>query len=60
MLPREICHVMIADLRYALRTLAKTPGQMAMVGACVAGAYALTGVILTGMLPEPSRTDENA
>ena len=41
-------------------TLAKTPGQMAMVGACVAGAYALTGVILTGMLPEPSRTDESA
>ena len=41
-------------------TLAKSPAQMAVVGACVAGAYALTGVILTGMLPEPSKTEENA
>lgn len=40
-------------------SLATGPGQMAVVGACVAGAYALVGAILTGMLPEPSPTDEH-
>jgi hypothetical protein len=40
-------------------SLATGPGQMAVVGACVAGAYALVGTILTGMLPEPSPTDEH-
>jgi MFS family permease len=31
------------------------PAKMAIVGACVAGAYALMGVILTRFLPEPKR-----
>ncbi|MBL8810013.1 MAG: MFS transporter [Planctomycetaceae bacterium] len=34
------------------------PGQMAIVGACVAGAYALVGAILTGFLPEPGTSSE--
>ena len=29
------------------------PARMAIVGACVAGAYAVVGAILTGLLPEP-------
>jgi hypothetical protein len=33
------------------------PARMAMIGAFVAGGYALVGAILTGMLPEPSPTD---
>ena len=41
-------------------SLAAGPGQMAIVGAFVAGGYALVGAILTGMLPEPKRDDESA
>jgi MFS family permease len=33
------------------------PARMAMIGAFVAGGYALVGAILTSMLPEPSPTD---
>ena len=29
------------------------PAKIAMVGACVAGAYALVGAVLAWMLPEP-------
>jgi MFS family permease len=32
-----------------------SPAKMAIVGACVAGAYALMGVLLTRFLPEPRR-----
>ena len=39
-------------------SFASGPGQMAIVGACVAGGYALVGVLLTGMLPEPSAATE--
>lgn len=35
------------------------PGKMALVGACVAGAYAVVGVLLTSMLPEPGRVDHH-
>ncbi len=33
------------------------PGRMALVGACVAGAYAVVGVLLTNFLPEPGKVD---
>ncbi len=40
-------------------SLASSPSQMALVGACVAGAYALAGALLTSWMPEPSPvTDE--
>lgn len=39
-------------------TFASGPGQMAIVGACVAGIYAAIGAILTGFLPEPTGADE--
>jgi hypothetical protein len=29
------------------------PARVALVGACVAGAYALVGAVLTQFLPEP-------
>lgn len=35
------------------------PAKIAIVGACVAGAYALVGAVLTAMLPEPKREMEN-
>ncbi len=35
------------------------PARIAIVGACVAGAYALVGAILTQFLPEPARTSED-
>ena len=35
------------------------PARIAYVGACVAGAYAVVGTILTGMLPEPKLGDES-
>ena len=31
------------------------PAKMAVVGACVAGGYALIGAILTQLLPEPRK-----
>ncbi len=34
------------------------PAKVALVGACVAGAYALVGAILTQFLPEPKHEDE--
>ena len=40
-------------------SLATGPGQMAIVGACVAGAYALAGALLTGLLPEPGKVDHH-
>ena len=39
-------------------TFASGPAQMAMVGACVAGAYALVGTLLTSFLPQPTQMDE--
>jgi MFS family permease len=39
-------------------SLATGPGQMAVVGACVAGAYALMGAVLTSWMPEPTHMDE--
>ena len=39
-------------------TFASGPAQMAMVGACVAGAYALVGALLTSFLPQPTQMDE--
>lgn len=33
------------------------PGKMALMGACVAGAYALAGAILTQWLPEPKQAE---
>ncbi|HRE08720.1 MAG TPA: hypothetical protein PKX00_24085, partial [Opitutaceae bacterium] len=33
------------------------PARVALVGACVAGAYALVGAILTQFLPEPKPED---
>lgn len=35
------------------------PAKMAIVGACVAGGYALLGVLLTTMLPEPGQQDHD-
>lgn len=35
------------------------PARIALVGACVAGGYALLGAILTQFLPEPASTPEN-
>ena len=40
-------------------SLSTGPAQMALVGACVAGAYALMGAILTSLLPEPVASDEH-
>jgi MFS family permease len=40
-------------------SLATGPAQMAVVGACVAGAYALMGAVLTSLLPEPVESDEH-
>jgi hypothetical protein len=34
-----------------------SPSKIALVGACVAGGYALIGAILTHWLPEPPRED---
>lgn len=34
-----------------------SPAKIAIVGACVAGAYALIGALLTHWLPEPARED---
>jgi MFS family permease len=39
-------------------SLSTGPAQMALVGACVAGGYALVGAILTGFLPEPGKVNE--
>ena len=39
-------------------TFASGPAQMAMVGACVAGAYAFVGALLTSFLPQPTQMDE--
>ncbi len=39
-------------------TFASGPAQMAIVGACVAGAYALVGTLLTSFLPQPTQMDE--
>ncbi len=33
------------------------PARIAMVGACVAGVYAVIGAVLTSMLPEPGTVD---
>ena len=46
------------DALYAI-SLATGPGQMAIVGACVAGGYALAGALLTGLLPEPGKVDHH-
>jgi hypothetical protein len=35
------------------------PGKIALMGACVAGAYALVGAVLTGFLPEPGKVDHH-
>ncbi len=35
------------------------PGRIALMGACVAGAYAIVGAILTGFLPEPGPETED-
>ena len=35
------------------------PAKIALMGACVAGGYALVGAILTGFLPEPKLGDES-
>lgn len=35
------------------------PAKIAIVGACVAGGYALIGAILTQFLPEPPKEDEH-
>ena len=35
------------------------PAKIALMGACVAGGYALVGAILTGFLPEPKLSDES-
>jgi len=40
-------------------TFATSPGQMAVVGAVVAGLYALMGTILTSFLPEPFQLDHS-
>ena len=34
------------------------PAKVALVGACVAGAYALVGALITGLLPEPAKEPE--
>ncbi|MGV3484211.1 MAG: MFS transporter [Planctomycetaceae bacterium] len=39
-------------------SLATGPAQMAVVGACVAGTYALVGAILTFWMPEPTEIDD--
>ena len=39
-------------------TFASSPAQMAIVGACVAGGYALAGALLTSFLPQPTNLDE--
>lgn len=36
------------------------PARMAIVGACVAGAYVLIGAVLTQFLPEPPQSDADA
>jgi len=35
------------------------PGKIALMGAVVAGAYALVGAVLTGFLPEPGKVDHH-
>jgi MFS family permease len=35
------------------------PAKIALMGACVAGAYALVGAVLTGFLPEPGKVDHH-
>ncbi len=40
-------------------TFASSPANLAVVGACVAGGYALVGALLTSMLPEPMLSDES-
>jgi hypothetical protein len=35
------------------------PARMALIGAFVAGAYALAGTVLTSLLPEPSPSDSH-
>jgi MFS family permease len=39
-------------------TFASGPGDMAIVGACVAGGYAVVGALLTSLLPQPTQLDE--